>query len=87
MYANQRKPPPGFFDETGLEQMRRSLSCEALHVAVEDGRAVGFATVTGGEESEKAEVTWLAVGPRYDKEMELVAAFWRKSKSISAEKV
>ncbi len=54
---------PGFFDETGLEQMRRSLSCEALYVAVEDGRAVGFATVTGGEESEKAEVTWLAVDP------------------------
>ena len=54
---------PEFFDEAGLNQMRRSLSSDVLYVAVEEGSVVGFATVTGGEKSEEAEITWLAVDP------------------------
>lgn len=52
---------PEHFNEAGLGQMRHSLSGDALHVAVEGGCVVGFATV-GGEE-EAAEITWIVVDP------------------------
>lgn len=45
--------------------MQRSLSTDALYVAVENERVVGFATVGG--EKEEVEITWLAVDPTRQK--------------------
>ena len=53
---------PEYFDETGLEQRRRSLSSDFLYAAVENEQVIGFATI-GSEEDGTAEIHWLAVNP------------------------
>lgn len=57
---------PEYFNEAGLEEVWRSLSSDALYVAVENEHVVGFAAVSE-ERNERAEIAWLAVDPAHQR--------------------